>query len=85
MSHINGTIGVEPPLPTMTSYTAATRAVHGDDYLQVTADVAPAMHVSTTFNYARNPADLKPVGDSEVLFPAKGTLYLTLTPADVQR
>jgi len=66
MSYINGRKSVEPPRPTTTSYTASTRAVHADDYLQETADVAPAMHVSTTFNYARNPADLKPVADSDV-------------------
>ena len=66
MSHINGTKGVEPSRATMTSYTASTRAVHADDYLQETADVAPAMHVSTTFKYARNPANLKPMADSDV-------------------
>ncbi|KAI9759899.1 MAG: hypothetical protein M4579_002024 [Chaenotheca gracillima] len=45
----------------------ATQAVHADDHLSQTADVAPPLHVSTTFRYADDPAEL------EVLRPSAGT------------
>ena len=36
----------------------ATQALHADDYLNLQPDVSPAMHVSTTFRYAKKPEDL---------------------------
>ncbi|KAJ3050170.1 hypothetical protein HK097_008854 [Rhizophlyctis rosea] len=41
----------------------STRAVHADDPLNTpyTTDVSPAIHVSTTYRYPRNPNDLRPV------------------------
>ncbi|KPI37895.1 putative trans-sulfuration enzyme [Cyphellophora attinorum] len=38
----------------------STRAVHADDVLNTTDDVAPPVHVSTTFRYPRDPARLRP-------------------------
>ncbi|KAK1757698.1 cystathionine beta-lyase [Echria macrotheca] len=38
----------------------ATRSIHADDSINTYQDVAPAMHVSTTFRYSRNPEDLHP-------------------------
>ncbi|KPI41195.1 putative trans-sulfuration enzyme [Cyphellophora attinorum] len=38
----------------------STRAIHADDALNVLADVAPPVHVSTTFRYAKDPANLTP-------------------------
>jgi cystathionine gamma-synthase len=37
----------------------ATRSVHADDLLAAQTDVAPAMHVSTTFRYSDDPDQLK--------------------------
>jgi len=48
------------------SLSAATQAVHADDYLNRAQDVAPAIHVSTTFRYADKPEDLIPVKDLDV-------------------
>lgn len=45
---------------------AATQAIHADDYLNRAQDVAPAMHVSTTFRYADKPEDLVPAKDLDV-------------------
>ncbi|ETN42553.1 uncharacterized protein HMPREF1541_01710 [Cyphellophora europaea CBS 101466] len=42
------------------SLSASTRAVHADDPLNVVADVAPPVHMSTTFRYPEDPAQLKP-------------------------
>lgn len=38
----------------------ASRAVHADDGIAAHRAVAPAMHVSTTFRYARDPERLDP-------------------------
>ncbi|KAI2086542.1 hypothetical protein LOZ36_003252 [Ophidiomyces ophidiicola] len=38
----------------------ATIAIHADDPLNVVTDVAPPLHVSTTFRYSDNPDDLLP-------------------------
>jgi hypothetical protein len=36
----------------------SSRAVHADDHISAHRAVAPAMHVSTTFKYSRNPDEL---------------------------
>lgn len=66
MDHVTGTEPIEPPRPTMSSYHPSTRAMHADDHLSKTADVAPAMHVSTTFRYSSNPDELIPMSDDDV-------------------
>ncbi|BFZ63680.1 hypothetical protein YB2330_004812 [Saitoella coloradoensis] len=43
----------------------STRAIHGDDKVNVVTDVAPPLHVSTTYRYPRNPSDLIPVSGDE--------------------
>ncbi len=45
-------------------YKLDTLAVHADDKLNSSTDVAPALHVSTTFRYDN--AKLNPVSDEEV-------------------
>ena len=44
-----------------TNHHAATLAMHADDDLNRSADVAPAMHLSTTFRNAEDPAQLKKI------------------------
>lgn len=48
------------------SYSLATLGVHGDDACNSSTDVAPALHVSTTFRYTSDPDALVPVSDSAV-------------------
>ncbi|KAJ0424864.1 pyridoxal phosphate-dependent transferase [Aspergillus carlsbadensis] len=36
----------------------STRALHADDYLNLVTDVAPPIHLSTTFRYPREPENL---------------------------
>lgn len=43
---------------------ASTRSLHADDALNIVTDVAPPMHLSTTFRYSKNPADLLPAADT---------------------
>jgi len=47
------------------SYDPSTLAIHADDRLNQTTDVAPALHLSTTFRYSSDPDQLLPVGDEE--------------------
>lgn len=35
-------------------------AIHADDSLNSGTDVAPPLHVSTTYRYSHNPDDLQP-------------------------
>ena len=44
----------------------ATRAVHADEHLNVATDIAPPLHVSTTFRYPRDPELLNPVYDEDL-------------------
>lgn len=44
----------------------ATVAIHADDPLNVVTDVAPPLHVSTTFRYSDDPNDLHAWADYSV-------------------
>lgn len=46
-------------------YAPDTLAVHADDVMNSYTDVAPALHVSTTFRYDNS--KLVPISDEEVL------------------
>ncbi len=45
---------------------SATRAIHADDHLSETADVAPPMHVSTNFHYDGVGEELVPFSERDV-------------------
>jgi len=49
-------------------YAPDTLAVHADDVMISYTDVAPALHVSTTFRYDNS--NLVPISDDGVLFPS---------------
>ena len=61
-------IDAEPPQPrpTLRNYSAATLAIHADDHLNPLPDVAPPLHVATTFRYDSNPDLLVPAKEIEV-------------------
>lgn len=44
----------------LASLSLSSRAVHADDHLNNVTDVAPPLHVSTTFRYDSNPDNLVP-------------------------
>jgi cystathionine beta-lyase/cystathionine gamma-synthase len=54
------------PDPAARSLSTATQTIHADDYLNRAQDVAPAIHVSTTFRYPDKPEDLVPVKELDV-------------------
>ncbi|WYZ42903.1 hypothetical protein EsH8_VI_000602 [Colletotrichum jinshuiense] len=47
------------PVDGISKLSLATRTVHADDGISAQRDVAPAMHVSTTFKYNRDPDTLR--------------------------
>ncbi|PGH32252.1 cystathionine beta-lyase [[Emmonsia] crescens] len=54
----------------------ATLALHADDPLNVVTDVAPPLHLTTTFRYSNNPEDLIPWSDSTLAnLPATSHIY----------
>jgi hypothetical protein len=48
------------------SLSLSSQCIHADDFLNDTQDVAPAVHVSTTFRYHRNPESLVPIARRNV-------------------
>jgi cystathionine beta-lyase/cystathionine gamma-synthase len=45
------------------SLSPSTQAIHADDPLNVVDDIAPPIHVSTTFRYPRDPSLLRPLSE----------------------
>lgn len=41
----------------------STQSLHADDALNVVSDVAPPLHLSTTFRYSDDPSELFPAAD----------------------
>jgi hypothetical protein len=48
------------PSQALSSLSLSSQAIHADDFLNINQDVAPALHVSTTFRYSSNPDKLVP-------------------------
>ncbi len=46
----------------------SSKTIHADDFLNKGQDVAPPMHVSTTFRYNKNPDALKAWNELDVSF-----------------
>ncbi|KAF2743713.1 cystathionine gamma-synthase-like protein [Sporormia fimetaria CBS 119925] len=64
----------------------ATLAVHADNSLNLLTDVAPAVHVSTTYRYPRSSSALQPVPPSgEYLDIASPLVYSRITNSNINR
>ncbi|KAF2429051.1 PLP-dependent transferase [Tothia fuscella] len=67
-------------------YSADTRAVHADDYMNTTnTDVAPPLHVATTYRYAEDPKVLRVVGDEDVHLTIPPNIYSRLAQPNTTR
>ncbi|OIW35485.1 cystathionine gamma-synthase [Coniochaeta ligniaria NRRL 30616] len=53
----------------------ASLSVHADDYINSHRAVAPPLHTSTTFRYARDPDDLKPWDNHDPAAPHDSHIY----------
>lgn len=47
----------------MSNIGISTQTLHADDALNVVTDVAPPLHLATTFRYPKDPAALVPAAD----------------------
>ncbi|KAM0720378.1 hypothetical protein Q7P37_004514 [Cladosporium fusiforme] len=82
-----------PPKPDQSlSYSLSTLGVHGDDPINASTDVAPALHVSTTFRYSNDPSKLNPTDDLDIPdrtpgdpIPADAHIYSRLTAPNASR
>jgi len=86
LNTMTATNGILPHHPasttTMTqtkSYASSTLAIHADDRLNQATDVAPALHVSTTFRYSSDPDQLVPVGDEKRDYDDMNHVYTRLS------
>ncbi|KAI4115972.1 MAG: hypothetical protein LQ345_003527 [Seirophora villosa] len=61
-----------------------TQAIHADDSLNNFEDVAPPMHVSTTFRYTNDPDRLIPAADAEIS-NSEAHVYSRLTAPNATR
>jgi hypothetical protein len=65
----NGDQHEDHNLEGLASLSLSSKAVHADDFLNKGQDVAPPLHVSTTFRYSKNPNALVPVAELDVCLP----------------
>ena len=81
-----------PEPPEHPTYSLATLAIHADDPINTQKDVAPALHVSSTFRYPTDPALLDPKDDLDIPArspsdpaPADSHVYSRLTAPNTSR
>jgi hypothetical protein len=55
----------------VTKLSLSSKTIHADDFLNKGQDVAPPLHVSTTFRYSNKPDALIPVAERDVCLPVK--------------
>ncbi|KAI9724299.1 MAG: hypothetical protein M1828_003723 [Chrysothrix sp. TS-e1954] len=68
------------------AYAPSTVAVHADDALNTSTDVAPSIHLSTTFRYSSDPSTLTPAIDKQPTTPSDGNhVYSRLTNPNAAR
>lgn len=80
-----------PPSTTPTPYAPSTLAIHADDHLNQTTDVAPPIHLSTTYRYPSSPSALAPVpADTDpsaaaLLSPTAPLIYSRVAASNLNR
>ena len=67
-----------PQVDRLASLSLSSRALHADDHLNTVTDVAPPLHLSTTFRYDKDPANLLPWADLDVSARFSGAHLMTL-------
>ncbi|EFW17023.1 hypothetical protein D8B26_003804 [Coccidioides posadasii str. Silveira] len=63
----------------------ATVAIHADDPINVVTDVAPPLHVSTTFRYSDNPDELVPLAEESEIPSPTSHVYSRYTAPNYTR
>ncbi|KAI4252527.1 MAG: hypothetical protein LQ352_004245 [Teloschistes flavicans] len=69
------------PQPSSTlAASLSTSLLHADSHLNLSADVAPPLHLSSTFQYSSDPSKLIPAKDASLTFePSTDHIYSRLT------
>ena len=67
------------------TFSPSTCALHSDDHLNRSPDVAPPIHLSTTFRYCSNPSDLVPAADGNHAVPVDAHVYSRATAPNTTR
>ncbi|KAF2197497.1 PLP-dependent transferase [Delitschia confertaspora ATCC 74209] len=63
----------------------STLAIHADDRINTHTDVAPPLHVSTTFRYTSDPSELIPVSDDSATSLTAPLIYSRLSNSNINR
>ena len=83
--HENSSNRISQPQDVSQTLSTSTRALHSDDHLNRNPDVAPPIHLSTTFRYSSNPGDLVPAADEDHAVPTDAHVYSRETAPNTTR
>ena len=83
--HKNNNNQISQPQEVLQTFSASTRALHSDDHWNRNPDVAPPIHLSTTFRYSSNPGDLVPAADEDHSVPTEAHVYSRATAPNTTR
>ena len=75
----------EASRPRVADHAASTLALHADDHLNRNTDVAPPIHLSTTFRYGSDPSNLVPAAEQDHTVPTDAHVYSRETAPNTAR
>ncbi|KAM3086762.1 hypothetical protein ACMFMG_000886 [Clarireedia jacksonii] len=73
------------PSEGLASLSLSSQTIHADDFLNKGQDVAPPLHVSTTFRYSNDPDALVPADEVDVSVPFDSHIYSRHTTPNTTR
>ncbi|KAH8657630.1 pyridoxal phosphate-dependent transferase [Tricladium varicosporioides] len=85
--HVNGAQDLkdDTPSPHFADLSLSSKTVHADDFLNKGQDVAPPLHVSTTFRYNKDPDQLRKWTELDLNTPYEGHIYSRHTAPNTTR
>ncbi|KAF7928441.1 uncharacterized protein EAE98_005497 [Botrytis deweyae] len=69
----------------LSTLSLSSQTVHADDFLNKGQDVAPPLHVSTTFRYSNNPDDLVAISELDSHAPHDSHIYSRISAPNTTR
>ncbi|PQE20956.1 cys met metabolism plp-dependent enzyme protein [Rutstroemia sp. NJR-2017a BBW] len=85
--NVNGKEDLKDHTPSqrLSSLSLSSQTIHADDFLNKGQDVAPPLHVSTTFRYSNNPDALVPAAELDYSIPSDSHIYSRHTTPNTTR
>ncbi|PQE19927.1 cys met metabolism plp-dependent enzyme protein [Rutstroemia sp. NJR-2017a BVV2] len=85
--NVNGKEDLKDHTPSerLSSLSLSSQTIHADDFLNKGQDVAPPLHVSTTFRYSNNPDALVPADEHDYSVPSDSHIYSRHTTPNTTR